>query len=512
MSKILSFLFFLAAMNSLTGAITATKLYFTTDMQSGGTSIQPGHAFNYIWNAMGNGKNGKVYTAVGNNNETQGGGDVCIVEYDPYANTMKSCGTVVQAFQQNGNWITGETCNKVHSWLCGTPDGKVWFSTVSGGRGGHVLYIDTKRNDTIIDYSRTARFHYLSPNYTTPVPNNPLQPPSLTNGQAIWGNDLQTMNLNPYCPGYVWTWCLDTVYAFQLWNVPSDTTRSWTGGDASLRVFLVDKQGSMYYQSASTITKRTVLGQARSAGTGLLGADPSAFVYSHSFETAYTTERGEGFIQMFDFIGAKATTLADLPGTGTSNQEYRAITISKNGQFLYILGNSGNIYELTIATKQYKVIGNISGSLAGSYATSSGVMDTLGNWYMACFGNGGAYLLKVKMGADTIRALHIPDSSETTAETGIPVSLNGSAIKANPNPFNGATQIVLSHHLLGRGPVSLKIYDLNGGMVEDFGELSGRESSQTVVRWSAVNRAPGIYLARAKMADRTYSLRMTLMR
>jgi len=509
MVRLFSFLFFLAAMITCANAITATKLYFTTNLQSGGTSIQSGHAFNYIWNAMGNGKNGLVYTAVGNNNETQGGGDVCIVEYNPYANTMKSCGTVVQAYQANNNWTTGEYCTKVHTWMCGTPDGKVWFGTVSGGRGGHLMYVDTRKNDTIIDYSRTSRYHYLSPAYTTPVANYPLQPASLSNGQAIWGNDLQTMNINPYAPGYVWTWCLDTVYAFQQWNIPADTTRAWLGGNANLRVFLVDKQGNMYYQEGATANKRTVLGQARSAGTGLLGSDPSAFVYSHSFDTAYTTERGTGFIQMFDFPAGKVTTLADLPGSGASDQEYRAITISKDGQYLYILGNAGNLYELTLATKQYKNIGSLSGSLAGSYATSSGVMDTLGNWYIACFGNGGAYLLKVRMGADSVQALHIPDSSETTVETALPADLRGNTVKASPNPFNAGTQIILSSGLLGQGAVTLKIYDLNGRLVEDFGVLGNR---QTVVGWSAANRAPGIYMVTAKASGKTYSLRMTLMR
>jgi hypothetical protein len=501
----------LSVLSSTSQAVTTTKLYFTTNMQSGGTSIQTGHAFNYIWNAMGNGKNGNIYTAVGNNSETQGGGDVCIVEYNPYANTIKNCGMVVAAYQANNNWVTGEACNKVHTWMCGTPDGRVWFGTVSGGRGGHLLYVDTKRNDTIIDFSRRAKYHYLSPGYTTPVANYPLLPAGISNGQAIWGNDLQTMNVNPYSPQNVWTWCLDTVYAFQWWDSTGDTTASWRGGSSNLRVFLVDKQGSMYYKEGATATKRTVQGQARAAGTGLLGADPSAFVYSHSWDTAYTTERGTGILTLFDFINSKASPVVDLPGNTSSNQEYRAITLSKDGTKLYVLGDGGNLYEVTIATKAYKVITNISSSLAGGYATSSGVMDTLGNWYIACFGNGGAYLLKVHMGVDTLRALRIPDSSETVAEAGHPLCMPGASLKAAPNPFNAGTEIMLSPQILAGKSVLIRIYDLAGRMVEDFGVLAGAQK-KTVLRWNAGGLAPGIYVVMARTGGKTHSLRITLMR
>ena len=37
---------------------------------------------------------------------------------------------------QAGNRVSGEYCNKVHTWLCGTPDGKLWMGSQDGGRGG----------------------------------------------------------------------------------------------------------------------------------------------------------------------------------------------------------------------------------------------------------------------------------------------------------------------------------------------------------------------------------------
>jgi hypothetical protein len=479
-------------------AITAKKLYFTTNTLSSGPSVYPGFEFRYIWNGIGQGKNDHLYVGISNKSESEGGGDVCVVEYNPYANTMKSVGTIIKAYQAAQNWGSGEYCNKVHTWFCGTPDGKVWMGSEDGGRGGHLLYVDTQNGNKLVDYSKNQKYIYLYNNPFLPVLNHPEQPPSGSNGIALQDYSFKIMNLNPHNPRYIWTESYGNLY-YQYWDVEADSTRAFPGGHKDMRAFLVDKDGSLWYQNGQGVAyKRSVTGQLKIVGRGL-GYLPNSYVYSHSYDTGYTAHRIDGEIVMCDFVNDTAVLLADMPNGGGYNQTYRAITISRDGKSLYILGGDGIVYELNIATRQYQNIGSISGSLAGSYALSSGHMDSLGNWYITCFGN-ATYILQVHLGKDKIKPLVIPDPAPAVEEGDMKYTLD-QPFSIHPNPFNGILHISMK----GTGAV----YGIDGRLVKEF-KNTGQHRKTFI--WNPVNAPAGLYIVRVKIGKKVFSRKVLLQR
>ena len=153
-------------------AYPAQVLYFTTNTLQGGTSVEPGFQLNHIWTSSGVGVNGHIYVAVSNTLRSHTGstdpnakGDVCLVEYNPYNNTMKSCGTVKKACTAANNWLPQESQEKIHCNLQSTPDGKIWMATHDNDeipnyyyRGSHILYIDAFRGDTLVDFGPQQKY------------------------------------------------------------------------------------------------------------------------------------------------------------------------------------------------------------------------------------------------------------------------------------------------------------------------------------------------------------------
>jgi hypothetical protein len=434
---------------------TAKRLYFTTNMLESGPSIQPGFNFLFVFSGIGQGGDGCVYAAIGNTDEGVAAGDMCVAEYNPYANTMRSVGTVVGAYKASGNWVSGEYCNKVHTWFCGTPDGKVWFGSEDGGRGGHLLYVDPATRK-IVDHSRQQKYIYLSNN-------------SSAN------------------PRYMWTESYPDCH-FQVWDLIADTTRAFTGGHRDMRAFVSDRKGNLYYGTGDGhVYRRSVNGRLSVAGTGI-GYLPNTYCYSHSCDTAFTLHRTQGELAIYDFVNATARLLANLPDGSNGHQDYRAMTVSRNGRSLYVLGGGGDILEVTIATGQHRVTGNIRSALAGDYAMSSGSTDSLGNWYIICtnYRSTQAFLLQVNLGKDKVTQLPMP---EVSAIENIRLPMRQALpFMVRPNPFGDqASFFMLEKDLF------LSVFDPAGRLVWNAGQMQGR----TVV-WNAGNVPVGHYIAVAK--------------
>jgi hypothetical protein len=332
-----------------------------------------------------------------------------------------------------------------------------------------------------------------------PVLNHPELPPGASNGVAIQDCDFVIMQINPYAPRYIWTESY-TNYYFHCWDVQADTARAFPGGDQNMRVFVVDKQGNLWTSISGTAMRRNFAGAAKIVGRNLSTNMPSAYVYTHSYDSAFTTNRGTGNIELYDFVNDTVIPIADLPGDQTSNVAYRAITISRDDKKLFVLGHSGTIYELTIATRQYKTLGTIS--TAGSYAFSSGTMDTLGNWYICTWGGGRTYWVQVHMGKDTLSALPIPDDTEIE-EYRASQSFLASPMQVFPNPVRSAAEIRLAKEYAG---VVISVLDQRGRIVE---RMDARGSRAT---WNAAWLPSGVYVLRAQGSRGVLAKKVVLMR
>jgi len=471
--------------------LTLKKLYFTTNTLSTGTSVKPGFTFNYTFNAVGTAKNGHQFVGFGDTDEGVAAGDVCIVEYDPYANTMSSPGTITEAYARAGNRVSGEYCNKVHTWLCGTPDGRLWMGSQDGGRGGHLLYVDT-RTGVLTDYSRTQKYIYLA-NPAAPVLNHPELAPGSANGIAIQNKDFVSMNINPLCPRYIWTNSYTNFY-FHCWDLEADTTYAYPGGNANTRVHLVDRQGNLWYSMSGFAYKRSPRGTLKMAGRGLITDSPggSAFVFTHSYDSAFTVGRTTGEIELYDFVRDTVTSFLNMPDGTSGHQHYRSITVSRDGRLLFTIGDGGNLYQINIATRQYQVLQNINAYLPGDYAFGSGNMDTLGNWYICCRGNSEKYLLQINLGKDLITQLPIP--APAGVENLRLVSGNAPAFTVQPNPFGAQVAFLLSEKDL-----VLRVFDPAGRLV-----WSPRISGNTAT-WNAAEAPAGSYVAVAKNGKGAWS-------
>jgi hypothetical protein len=467
-------------------AFPTKRIYFTTNGSSGGAPIIPNFTFNFFWSGSGMGADGCIYMAASNNTETQGGGDVGVAYYNPYTNRMYSSGTVTQAYAAAGNRVGNEYCNKVHTWMCGTPDGKVWFGSEYGGRGGHLLYVDPATHRAV-DYSRVQKYIYLS-SPVLPVLNHPELPPSSTNGIALQNYSFKINNINPANPRYMWTESYNNYY-LHVWDFVTDSSRGFPGGHKDMRAFVVDRQGRLYYGTGTGVVyRRSPWGRLEVVGQGI-GYLPNTYCYSHSYDTAYTLHRQQGELAIYDFVNDTVRLLANLPD-GSGNNDYRAMAISRDGLKLYVLGN-GNVYEVSVLTGAYTNIGSLNGEDGNGYAQSCGLMDTLGNWYITVNGySGNAYLLQVTLGKDRITQLPFPS---TGVERGTVLNKSGSWFSVSPNPFQGAARLTWTANSAFPG---FRIYDALGRMVESRPSMAGKTAaplSPFSWTWNAQGLPPGPY-------------------
>jgi hypothetical protein len=343
-----------------------------------------------------------------------------------------------------------------------------------------------------------------------PVLNHPEQPPSNSNGVAIQDCDFTTLHLNPYAPQHIWTESY-TNYYFHCWNVYDDTARAFPGGNQNLRVFVVDKKGNCWTSINGIARRRNFANETKVVGRNLSNNMPSAYVYTHSYDSAFTTNRGMGNIELYDFVNDTVIPIADLPGSNISNSAFRAITISRDDRKLYVLGHSGNIYELTIATRQYVNLGSISSNLAGSYAFSSGTMDTLGNWYICTWGRSRAYWVQVNLGKSAVYPLPIPDTIPGKVEAAPAVVSARAPLAVFPNPVRSAAGIHLAPAVFNGKDVSISILDQRGRVVQRFAVRpeSNRDFSAA---WQAERFPTGVYLIRAEASGRSWSKTVVVIR
>jgi hypothetical protein len=487
--------------------VPAKRIYFTTNGLSSGTPINPGYSFNYFWSGSGMGANGNIYFAASTNSETQGGGDVVVGEYNPYTNQMKGLGTVIRGYMLAQNRYANEYCNKMHTWMHGTPDGKVWFGTEDGGRGGHLMYVETATGK-LIDYARTQKFIYTD-NIFAPVLNQPSQPIGPNNGVSIKDYSFKISGANPKNPRYLWTEAYGGYY-FHVWDLQTDSTRGWRGGHRDLRAFLVGPDGSLYYMDgwSGTCMKRTITGQLATVGSGLSSAPPASYCYTESGDTGYTITRITGQVVQIDFASDRARLLADLPD-GSGNNDHRCIVASRDGKNLYVMGND-NIYEVNTVTGSHTNLGGLGGATGSFYAMSSGLRDSLGNFYITVNdnGNGNSYLLQVQLGKDKITWSHPGTGTENSGPL---VAISG-ALTISPNPFSMHTRFTLDSWFTKQmeNGASLRVINMMGQIVRDFSLDS--ENFGNGFSWSPRNLPPGTYTVHVKTGNRSVAKKAVLVR
>jgi hypothetical protein len=517
---------------SLTFPYSAQRLYFTTNGSSGGTSVEAGFDFNHIWNSLGVGMNGHIYIAVSNTlqSEPSSGsprkGNTVVVAYNPYNGTMRSCHTVKRAAMGAGNWMSNESQEKIHTFLCPAPDGKLWMATHDNAeiepgdplyysglfyRGSHILYVDVFNGDTLVDYSATQKYYYKKES-PFPQENQAHLRPSDTAGIAVQWHSIMILGLNPHMPRYLWSNSIGGTGFLQVWDLIEDTTRTIGPGPGNMRHIAVGRDGSVYYNETSTAYKCTPNSTMKTiVGTSLPGSI-SGMCYSHSYDSAFGTIRGEGNLIMYDMVNDTVMELADLPGTGTSSSSYRCLTISADGRKLYIVGNSGNIYEFNIASRSYTSVYNVSSYISGFYKISGGgIVDSIGNWYAGMHSSSTAALLKINMGRDKVKPYAMPPAG-IDAGRHILARRTG-VVEASPNPFSLATAIKINCRLK-IVDCRLKIYNINGKMIDDLtSEINNLKSSiLNQITWTATNHPPGIYILKATIGNQQYIKRLLLAR
>jgi hypothetical protein len=90
----------------------------------------------------------------------------------------------------------------------------------------------------------------------------------------------------------------------------------------------------------------------------------------------------------------------------------------------------------------------------------------------------------------------------------------GFVVKVQPNPFSVSTKIAVSCQLSAVSNFSLKIFDINGKMVNDFtSKIKNQQSSiLNQITWNPSRLPAGIYTMRVKTSDKTLSKRLVLLK
>jgi hypothetical protein len=512
---------------------SAELIHYTTNGSSGAASVEPGFSFNSIWTGLGWGKNQHIYAAVCNQLQSAlwynsdgrpHKGDVCVVTWNPYTRTMKSCGTVKSTCLKVANWMANESQEKIHTHLSPAADGRVWMATHDNDgaqpgddtwysglyyRGSHILYVDVDNGDTLVDYSKTQKYYYKKDSPLPSLMQHGL-PASDTVGLAFQFHSIMIMGHNPYNPRYLWTMSLGGTGYIQVWDIIEDTTRTVAPGDGNMRDFAVGKDGSVYYtpSGGGNAYKRTVHGQLTLLGTGLPSAHGS-ITYSRSFDSAFTIN-GNGQVVLWDMKNDAVRQIANLP-SGSGGRNYRTAVTSRNGRQIYTLGPSNRVYEITIATGAYSSIYTVSQLSGYSYATGNMAVDTLGNMYTGLHNStsNASRLLAINLGKDKVWPLDIPDPSQVEAQ---PKLANGRAdvLSAYPNPFNSGVKIAVSGQRIADSNIEIAIYNTNGKIVQKLSATSYQLSAG--ITWDASGLPPGVYMARLSVGRKIYSKKLILIK
>jgi hypothetical protein len=90
----------------------------------------------------------------------------------------------------------------------------------------------------------------------------------------------------------------------------------------------------------------------------------------------------------------------------------------------------------------------------------------------------------------------------------------GFVVKVQPNPFSVSTKIAVRCQLSAVSNFSLKIFDINGKMVNDFtSKIKNQQSSiLNQITWNPSRLPAGIYTMRVKTSDKTLSKRLVLLK
>jgi hypothetical protein len=440
---------------------------------------------------MCTGKNGKIYAAISDTKQSRNNqkGNACVVCYDPYANRIKSLGTVKAVSLAASNWMANESQEKIHTHLFPTPEGKVWMATHDNAgcdepgddcyysgifyRGTHFYHADETNNDRLVDYS-AVQTYTIPRNSFFPIPNNHATQPTATSGVAIEWYSILAMGLNPYAPNRLWTMTYPHGKFF-LWDLKKDTVLYFgTSGSTDIRELFVDKQGCLYWINSSCRKWDPATRRLKALpGSGFERG--GCMTYSHSYDTAYTISTTNGHVQMLDFINQEIKIIGRIPPASQNSGDphaFRSLAVSRDGKRLFTVNGDRGLYQFVLATKAYSKILDLSPYM-GSHTWCVGsntCADTLGNLYF-CVGKRNSYMIKVNLGKNLVKPLHVPSvdelSDERTGQTYDP-----QYIKAYPNPFKPGISI---SYRSGRneGSTTLKVFTVHGKLVKILGKGNG---------------------------------------
>jgi len=327
---------------------SARLLFFTDDGTESGTPLLPGFLHDSIWSGYGVAANGDVFIAVSNHQDPTGG-NVALYRYDPSADQMSLLGDIQNVSTSVGNWISGESQHKVHTFLLEHADGRLYFasqptSTAAQVRGAH-LYRLNPVSGLIEDLSKTAPFVMTQ---SLQVIANGSQP-TATSGVFIQGYGLKGLGLNPLAP--------DVLYAMTnpdghlIRHEFSTGAMEVVGASVGVNyVFHVDAAGDVYYMtqsggSLSLLHYRAAPMTTDTLATGIPGSEVGAVVPTADGSKVYWLIADTKTVHVLDTATGSLSYLANACGTNWWRLFNMVLSPDENS--LYYLSNN-NSYSYVI--------------------------------------------------------------------------------------------------------------------------------------------------------------------
>lgn len=499
---------------SFSQSVSFDAIYFTKDGTENGTPLMPDFKMNSCWGALGYHHSGNVYMAI---SDHQVPGNVAIFKYNPSQNKMILIGDLKSASLAAGNWIAGESQQKIHTQIFEHSDGKMYCAThdnswgaITDHRGSKIFTID--ENDNLTDYNATSTY-YIDASLNTIKGNI---------GVAIQHYGIITMGVNPRVPDLIYGITYNDGYLLAL-DLSTGVIRkliktSNSSKDYISRQVAVDNNGNAYVaigigSNTKQVYKYTYKTDIwSSVGDPFIDNNSSAKsggfacqVYTPSADTLYAFAFN-GDVYRLIFESARLDKLGNI---GKSDPAVRNIILSKDGKSLYYLSyqyspdtDKFELREFSLVTNTYSVVQNNLIDFYGKRDLFYGnhTVDNEGNAYLVSwtFEKENIALMKMHFGTDYIAPNPLPNLWEGTGIDEISSIEPGSlpSIQNHPNPFNLTTNF--NFKVPVSGFVSLKIYDVFGNQVAEVISEKMTEGDYTR-QWDVPGLPDGIYFSRLQI-------------
>jgi len=239
-----------------------------------------------------------------------------------------------------------------------------------------------------------------------------------------------------------------------------------------------------------------------------------------------------GAVFMSDDYGVNWTPLAIIPFAYT-------LLIDPNSSNIIYAGSGGpyadrgGVYKSTDSGLSWEIVGLEAyaiTSLVGNFGAGNTIYAGTGGKFLETTGNGvfssadngtswepmnwnltSPYILSMLIGFDSPNMMYAGTMGggifKTSMETGITVGEEGvnlettTSLSNSPNPFNATTHI--GYQILKTGPVSLRIYDISGGLVailiDDFKQAGYHRITWDGLNHSGVRIGSGVYFVHLRI-------------